>query len=114
MLSLEEEAYDANNNLIADSFTAVLDPGKAYVGGYEVQTIAPTRITIPRARTTANVSDYDLPTNYSSYIVVANTYGTLDISSFPKLDIHCTSFNTILLSPIITVLELILTIEPVP
>ncbi len=25
----------------------------------------------------------------------ANTYGTLDISSFPKLDIHCTSFNTI-------------------
>ena len=95
VLSLEEEAYDANNNLIADSFTAVLDPGKAYVGGYEVQTIAPTRLTIPRARITANVADYDLPTNYSSYIVVANTYGTLDISSFPKLDIHCTSFNTI-------------------
>ncbi len=95
VLSLEEEAYDANNTLDSNSFTAVLDPGKAYVGGYEVQTIAPTRIQIPRARQTSNVSDYDLPTNYSSFVVLANTTGTLDISSFPELDIHCTPHTTI-------------------
>jgi len=95
VLSLEEEAYDANNTLDSNSFTAVLDPGKAYVGGYEVQTIAPTKLQISRARQTSNVSDYDLPTNYSSYVVVANTFGTLDISSFPELDIHCTSHTTI-------------------
>lgn len=95
VLSMQEEAYDANNTIDPDSFTAVLDPGKAYVGGFEVQTIAPTLLKIPRARQTSNVSDYDLPTNYSSYVVIANTYGTLDISSFPQLDIHCTSYGTI-------------------
>jgi len=89
VISLEEEAYDANNTLDPDSFTAVLDPGKAYVGGYEVQTIAPTKLTIPRARQTSNVSDYDLPTNYSSYVVANTASGTLDISNFPLLDIHC-------------------------
>jgi hypothetical protein len=95
VLTLEEESYDANNNLDPNSFTVVLDPGKAYVGGHEVQTIAPTRLSVPRSRLTSNVSDYDLPTNFSSYIAVANTYGTLDISAFPKLDIHCTSLGTI-------------------
>ena len=40
---------------------------------------------------TANVSDYDIPTNYSSYVVVENIQGTtnLDITTFPTLDIHC-------------------------
>jgi hypothetical protein len=97
VISLEETAYGANNVVDADSFTAVLDPGKAYVGGYEVQTIAPTKLTIPRARLTSNVSDYDLPTNYSSYVIVSDVTGYLDLPTFPQLDIHCvpsTEVNT--------------------
>jgi len=91
VLSLEEQYVDAANNNYVDSnyFTAVLDPGKAYVGGYEVQTIAPTNLKVARGRQTANVSDYDLPTNYSSYIVANTVSGTLSISDFPSLDIHC-------------------------
>ena len=95
VISLEEAAYDANNQLDSDSFTAVLDPGKAYVGGYEVQTIAPTKLQISRARLTSNVSDYDLPTNYTSYIVANNVFGTLDISSFPQIDVHCVQYADI-------------------
>jgi len=91
VLSLEEQYVDAANNNYVDSnyFTAVLDPGKAYVGGYEVQTIAPTNLKVARGRQTANVSDYDLPTNYSSYIVANTVSGTLSISDFPSLDVHC-------------------------
>jgi hypothetical protein len=82
VISLEEG--DTSNG----KFSAVLDPGKAYVGGYEFQTIAPTTISIDRARETANVSDYDIPTNYTSYIVLNDIRGSLDISSFPLIDVH--------------------------
>ena len=51
-------------------FSVILDPGKAYVSGYEFETIAPTTISVDRAREVSNVSDYDLPTNYESTIVL--------------------------------------------
>lgn len=97
VLSMEEDYVDsANNNYIDPSlFKAVLDPGKAYVGGYEVQTIAPTEIAVPRGRATANVFEYDLPTNYSSYVYANNVTGTLTISDFPLLDIHCVPHSEI-------------------
>lgn len=79
-----EEGDSANGK-----FNAILDPGKAYVGGYEVKTIAPTSIEIDRARDITNVTDYDVPTNYESSIVLDSLRGTLDISSFPALDVHC-------------------------
>lgn len=89
VISLEEESYDANNVIQTDKFSAVLDPGKAYVGGYEFQTIAPTTISIDRARETANISDYDLPTAVRSTVTLNSVNGSLDITTFPKLDIHC-------------------------
>jgi hypothetical protein len=100
--TLARRTYDESGNYTVDpfvisleegdtangKFSAVLDPGKAYVGGYEFQTIAPTTISIDRARETANVSDYDIPTNYTSYVVLNNVRGSLDISSFPLIDVH--------------------------
>ena len=71
------------------TFTAILDPGKAYVGGYEISTIAPTSIVLNRARVTSNVSDYDVPTNFESTVVIDTLKGTLDIPAFPLLDVHC-------------------------
>jgi len=93
VLTMEEDYANRANNNYADPnyFSVILDPGKAYVAGHEFQTIAPTKIGVYRGRATANVSDYDIPTNYSSYVVVENVQGTtnLDITTFPTLDIHC-------------------------
>ena len=91
VLSMQENYIETSNNnhLNPDFFSAILDSGKAYVGGYEVQTISPTVLGVSRARQTANVSDYDLPTNYSSYVVANTVAGSLSISNFPKLDVHC-------------------------
>ena len=102
--TLARRTYDESGNYTVDPFVlameegdsangkfdAVLDPGKAYVGGFEFQTIAPTTIEMNRSRTTANTSDYSIPTNYTSYVVLDNIQGSIDISTFPKLDIHCT------------------------
>jgi hypothetical protein len=97
VISLEEEYVDTSNNNYVDPdyFTAVLDPGKAYVGGHEVQTISPTKLKVARGRSTANINDYDLPTNFSSYLHVGNIHGTLDISGFKSLDIHCTDHSNV-------------------
>jgi hypothetical protein len=95
VLSLEETAYNANNEVDPNYFTAVLDPGKGYVGGYELQTIAPTKIKIPRARQTNSVNQYDLPTNYNSTVAIETLFGTLNITAFPVIDIHCTTQSTI-------------------
>lgn len=76
-------------------FSVILDPGKAYISGYEFETIAPTTISVDRAREVSNVSDYDLPTNYESTIVLANVRNTLDITAFPQLDIHAVPWEYI-------------------
>ena len=97
VMSLQEDWAEAsnNNNINPDYFSAILDSGKAYVGGYEFQTISPTVLGVPRARETSNVSDYDVPTSYGSYIYVKDVKKTLDITSFPELDIHCVSTDKI-------------------
>jgi hypothetical protein len=89
VISLQEESFDANNNLQTGKFSAVLDPGKAYVGGYEFQTIAPSTITVDRGRDTSNIADYDLPTAVRSSVVFKDISGSLLITDFPKFDIHC-------------------------
>ena len=85
-----EEGDTANGK-----FSVVLDPGKAYVKGYEFETIAPTTISVDRAREVSNVSSFDLPTNYESSLVLANVRGTLDITTFPSLDIHSVPHTSI-------------------
>ena len=110
--TLARRTYDESGNYTVDPFVisleegdvangkfdVTLDPGKAYVGGYEFQTIAPTTISVDRARDVANVNDYDLSTNYESSVVLANVRGTLDISTYPQLDIHCVPHASISIS----------------
>ena len=109
--TLARRTYDESGNYTVDPFVIslaegdsangmfdiVLDPGKAYVGGYDFQTIAPTIISLDRARDVANVEGYDIVTNYENSVAIDTVYGSLDISNYPILDIHSvahTSVNT--------------------
>lgn len=89
VISLEEG--DSANGY----FNAILDPGKAYIGGFEFQSISPTTIQLERARETTNVVGFDLSTNYESTVVLKDLYGPLDVTAFPLLDIHCVSHANI-------------------
>jgi len=72
---------------------AKIEPGKAYVFGYEFQTIAPEEISIERPRDTDAVSLYDISTAYGNYISVNGVKGFVDISTQPLADIHCVPSN---------------------
>ena len=101
--TLARRTYDESGNYTVDPFVIsmeegdsangmfniVLDPGKAYVGGYEFTTTGPTTIELERARETSSVQDYDIVTNYESSVVLDHIVGSLSIGDFPSLDIHC-------------------------
>ena len=49
-----------------------ISPGKAYVRGYEVDKLLPTRLLINRARDTETITGHDVSTFYGNHINVSN------------------------------------------
>jgi hypothetical protein len=88
-LALEtSSANTANTNVI-------LSPGKAYVYGYEFETIAPTTITFNKPRTTDSVNNKRLTADYGYYVYSNTHFGSLPIDSLQTVDLHCVSNSTI-------------------
>ena len=73
--------YTSANGGDATKLAVGFSPGKAYVKGYEIDTIATTYIDVDKAR------DFDTQNNFSTrfdignYVNVTNVYGTPDIAS---------------------------------
>lgn len=88
-ISLETSASNSANMDI------ILSPGKAYVYGYEFETISPTVITIDKPRTTDDVNNKRITADYG-YFVHANTlFGTLPFNSLQTVDLHCVPNSSI-------------------
>jgi len=62
-----------------------ISPGKAYVNGYDVETISTRLLDAPKARTTSSVNNLNINFNAGSICVVNNTYGS------PRIGIGTTS-----------------------
>ncbi|MDP7368347.1 MAG: DUF4815 domain-containing protein, partial [Candidatus Pacebacteria bacterium] len=58
-----------------------LSPGKAYVRGFEIGTLAQTFIPLAKARETAFVQNSATTFSAGNYVVVENVFGTPDITS---------------------------------
>ena len=58
---------------------AQLDPGVAYIRGYECRINEITRVEVPKARDTAIVNNSVTQMNYSNYIIVTPTSGDVTI-----------------------------------
>ncbi len=67
----------------------ILSPGKAYVFGYEYETIAPTTITIEKPRTTENVQNKRLSADYGNFVYTTDHFGSFPINSLTTVDLHC-------------------------
>jgi hypothetical protein len=79
----------ASNTSNSALFTAKLSAGKAYVRGFEIETISPTNITLERAREKYAVQNYDIAANYGNYITVTNAKGLFDTGTMEGFDLHC-------------------------
>ena len=69
-------------------FIVRLDPGKAYVEGYEYETIISTDITIDKARDYITVNNFDRLMQYGNYIIVKDYFGLYNITTHATVDLH--------------------------
>ena len=80
-----------NDSTYANAYSVLLDPGKAYVQGFEHETISTTTLRNERARDVANVKSYPLSMDFKNYLYVANVRGSLYTKTLEPLTIHCVS-----------------------
>lgn len=107
--TLARRTYDESGNYIVKGFNlstqdntsntgkldVIVSPGKAYVFGYEFERNGPTKISIPKPRTTQNVSNKRITADYGNFVYTTNHYGSLPINSLQTVDLHCVNLASI-------------------
>ncbi len=94
-ITLSDSANNDTANANTQNYYAILNAGLAYVQGYRYQTVAKTVLSAPKARTIANTSEYKIQDYFGNYINVSNVNGEFNISSIPRVDIHCVAASTV-------------------
>ena len=91
-IQIQDDPADANKLI------AVLDPGKAYVQGYEFETIGQTKLSLNRARDAASsavVNNVDVNMSYGSYVYVDTLIGVFNTSTFTTVTLRDETTATI-------------------
>src|SRR6056300_448443 len=73
--------YTSANGGDATKLAVGFSPGKAYVKGYEIDTIATTYIDVDKAREFDTQNNFNTRFDIGNYINVTNVYGSPDIAS---------------------------------
>jgi len=81
------------NTACTDNFIVNIEPGKAYVKGFEYETLGTQKINIAKARTSNTSTDYDLSVDYGNYLyannIVGSSAGLFNIAKLDVLELHC-------------------------
>lgn len=93
------QAVDSNKYILN------IGPGKAYVKGFEFETLGTFKMTTNKPRTTGidtkNLVDIDIDTSYGNYLKFKNVWGSansnsfLDIFNLESVDLHLVSANSV-------------------
>ena len=77
-----------DQNAASDNYLTIqVSPGKAYVRGYEVETIAPRYIDVLKPRTFENYNAAVTPVEVGNFVRVTRAYGSPEISPFISGDL---------------------------
>jgi len=86
IVSAIDDTINSNNIILS------IGPGKAYVDGYEFQTIAASKMNEPKARSTNTSADYNLSLEFGNYVGVTNVYSGnvvgFNTGNFGQMDVH--------------------------
>ena len=85
----------ANQSIHFESkFSAGLDPGKAYVKGYEYESIATKFVTVDKGRDTFTVNTFSLNTAFGNKLYVKQANGYFDVSKHDIVTLYCANTST--------------------
>lgn len=76
--------------LCRDRVSLKIEPGKAYVKGYEIEKIFTTIVDIPRARTLKYQNNSALYTPLGSYLIVTDVEGVPELQNYDLIELHNT------------------------
>ena len=65
-----------------------LEPGKAYVRGYELEKVGTTYVAVDKARDISRIPDSQTQVEIGNYILVNNLYGAPRIDVFASVDLY--------------------------
>ena len=65
-----------------ENATIQVDPGKAYVRGYEIETVIPSFLDLPKPRTTDNFDSAITNVEVGNFTKITNVFGIPDLSPF--------------------------------
>lgn len=71
-----------------------VEPGKAYVKGYEVEKVATSFIPIPKARTSELEENGTVDTSIGNYVLVTRAHAIPVINDFPSVDLYSAMTTT--------------------
>lgn len=78
-----------DNPTESDKYNIILEPGKAYVLGYEFETSIPTTLVASRARDTQRVYNYPVGIDYENYVEVTNMNGFVPLDTYQPINVYC-------------------------
>ena len=98
---LARRTFDESGNYYVNPFKALVkdhasdtakltlgvEPSKAYVRGYEIETLSTTNVNFDKARTSELATDKVTEINHNNFIEVTYLRGTPDITTFGRLSI---------------------------
>ena len=107
--TLARRTYDESGNYTTKAFKISLDtnssntaqtnitlsPGKAYVYGYEFETVGPTTIVVDKPRSTTEIQNKRLTSDYGNYVYTTNHLGAFKINDLNTIDVHCVNSASI-------------------
>lgn len=71
-----------------EKLSLVVETGKAYVKGYEIEKLAPTIVDVDRARALRYQTNKSINCNLGAYIFVTDIYGVPNVETFETVNIY--------------------------
>ena len=79
---------------VESKLALVLEPGKAYVNGYELEKISSEYVTIDKARDDVQTDNSLISATLGSYVLVTNVYSMPVFDTFETIDLYNTITST--------------------
>lgn len=85
-VSLSETLNEQNAN--KNKLSIGLEPGKAYVKGYEIEKISTEYVTVDKAVVSKEANNLKIPATVGHHVIVTNMHGLPDTSALQIVDIY--------------------------
>jgi hypothetical protein len=85
---VRDGVYEANANGNASLFVGVVSQGKAYVKGYEIDSLTSRYVNFEKARDSVAITNGSISTPIGNYIEITGLYGAPDITNMATVSLY--------------------------